>query len=109
FDDAQVYGWMETKSALVRSDGAVKLYAITTVYLNFTVIVNPWDTEHNNAFWFDDTFQKRCVLVFWFIVYNQFQGIHNFCNSLDKFRFIWIFLDNIFNDAVSIRHKFFPP
>ena len=31
---------MEAKTALVRSDRTVKLYSITSVYLNFTIIIN---------------------------------------------------------------------
>ena len=46
---------METETALVRSDGTVELYTETSVDLNFAFIVNPWYTEHNNTFWFNDS------------------------------------------------------
>ena len=54
---------METKTALVWSDCTVELNAVATVYLNFTVVIYPRNTEHDNTFWFYNAFQKSCVLI----------------------------------------------
>ena len=36
---------METKSALVRTDGAVELYSVALVYLNLAIVIYPGYTE----------------------------------------------------------------
>ena len=40
---------MEADSALVGPDGAVHLHTETPVDVDFTFVVEPWDTEHDDA------------------------------------------------------------
>ena len=46
FDDPQIYRRVEAQATFVGTNGVVKLYAETAVYLHFTLVVNPWDAEH---------------------------------------------------------------
>ena len=50
---------METKSALVRSDGAVKLYTETIVYLHLAFVVYPRNAEQNISFGSYKALKKR--------------------------------------------------
>ncbi len=49
FDNAFVNRRMETKTAFVRTDCAVKLHTEATVDLHLTVIINPRNTELDDA------------------------------------------------------------
>ena len=63
---------MESQSALVWSDGAVKLYAVTFVYLYISVVIYPGNAEHDNSFRLYQTLQKSFLAVFLFIsFYNR--------------------------------------
>ena len=54
-DNAFVYGGVETKSALVGTDSAVKLNTEAAVDLHIAVVINPRNTELDNSFGLDDT------------------------------------------------------
>src|SRR5690606_20711270 len=51
FKDTQVYSRLEAQSALVGANRAVHLHPVTPVDLHFTLIVQPWNTEHNYTLW----------------------------------------------------------
>ena len=49
FDNAEVYGRVETKAALVRSDRAVELYTETIVDLDLTLVIDPRNAEEDGS------------------------------------------------------------
>ena len=96
---------METKTTLIRSDSAVKLYTISLVYLNNALVIYPWNAEGNDSFRLYKTLQKGHAAVFFFIFVNyDLQGIQNFLYCLVKFRLTWILCYDSFVYFFSIRH-----
>ena len=58
------HAWMEAQAALERTDGAVELDAEAAVHLHATLVILPGHTEHELAFWFDNTLKDTSVFVF---------------------------------------------
>ena len=90
--DRQVNCWMETKAALVRSNCGVKLDAVSAINLNVASVVNPRNTEHNNALWLDKTLKQSGFLELWMCVKCRLDGGKNFFCCLDKLRLICVTL-----------------
>ena len=67
---------MQTKAAFVRPDGTVKLYTITFVYLYNTFIVYPRNSERDDSFRLNKTFQNGKLAVFLLIFVDyDFKGV----------------------------------
>ena len=91
FDDAQVYRRMETKAALIRTDGAVELYAVSVVNLYLTLVVYPGHAEHNDPFRSREALQKSISSVLFLICFDHdTKGFQDFLYSLKEFRLIRI-------------------
>ena len=71
---------MEAKSAFVRTDCSVELNSIATVYVDVSCIIDPRNTEMNQTFWFNDSFND--ALVFRMLLNNRFEGFKDFPNGL---------------------------
>ena len=56
FQDAQIYTVMKSQSSFVRSDGAIKLYSISSIDLDLSLIVYSGHSKHDRPFRFDDPF-----------------------------------------------------
>ena len=83
---------METETPLVRANGAVKLYAVSLVYLYCAFIIHPRYTERNDTFRLGQSFQQTAFAKFFFMgIDYQCQGIQHFFYRLMKFRFTGIF------------------
>ena len=95
--DRQVNCWMETKAALVRSNCGVKLDAVSAINLNVASVVNPRNTEHNNALWLDKTLKQSGFLELWMCVKCRLDGGKNFFCCLDKLRLICVTLFKLCN------------
>ena len=80
---------VEAETAFVRPDCTVELYTITTVYMNFAVVVYPGNTEADLTFWFGQTTQKVGCFVFRVLVHNTFDGFENFFYCLQKILVHW--------------------
>ena|SRR5699024_2089649 len=97
---------METKTALVRSDGTVELHAVTFVYLNVAVVICPRNTEGNDSLRLYQTLKNSQFTVFFFILVNYYlQGIQNFLHCLMEFRFAWVLCYDSLVDLISVRHN----
>ena len=55
---------MEAQTALVRTDGAVKLHAVTEVHLHLALVIHPGHPERDNTFGLYDTFNNLGFLKF---------------------------------------------
>ena len=62
---------METQSALVGSDRAVKLYTVSLVYLHISLIIHPRNLEGNNSFRLCKTLQNTGLAIFLFVCINH--------------------------------------
>ena len=93
---------MKTETALVRSDGAVELNAVTFVYMNLTVVVYPGNTEHNGALGLDKSFEQCTLLIFGMSFHDRGEGFENLCGCLVKFLFAGVFGFELFKNSLRI-------
>ena len=106
FQNALVYRGMETKTALIRSDGAVELNAVAFIYLYVSFVVCPRNAEGDDSFRLYQAFKNSQLAVFFFIfVNNDLQGIKNFLYCLMEFRFAWILRYDSLVNFFSVRHN----
>ena len=63
FDDAQIYGRMETQASLIGTDRAVKLHAESVIYLYLSLVIHPGNTELHDSLRNRQTLQKRILSV----------------------------------------------
>ena len=63
FDDTDIYGRMQTDTALIRADRGVELNAVAGVNLYLTVVVDPRNTEFDLALGLTETLEQRLLLV----------------------------------------------
>ena len=67
---------MESQTTFVWSDCTVELYTITFVYLYNTFIVYPRNSERDDSFRLNKTFQNGKLAVFLFIFVDyDFKGV----------------------------------
>ena len=84
--DANVYGRMEAKTSLVRSDCIVKLYTETTVNVSYALIIGPRNSEHYLTIGFYKTLKQSVLTVFSFVSFDNLRkSVKNFVDSLNKF------------------------
>ena len=50
FEDGQVHGGVESKTSLVWTQGGIELHPISSVHLDLTLVILPYDTELNDSF-----------------------------------------------------------
>ena len=99
---------METETSLVRADGTVKLYAVSVVYLNLSLIIYPGNTEHDNALRSGQTLQKGILTKSFFIGFNHYaERFKNLFDGLMKFRLGGILCYYSFNGFIYIRNFLF--
>jgi hypothetical protein len=68
---AQRHRGVESEAALVRSNRAVHLHAISAIHLHASRIVLPDDPEHHHPFGFDETLDNPRLAIFRFPVDNE--------------------------------------
>ena len=82
FQDAEVNSRVETEAAFVRSDCAVHLDAETTVDLDFALVVNPRNTEHDYALRLYHALEDFALLVLGVFVDVVHERFYNLLDSL---------------------------
>lgn len=102
FDDAQIHGRMKTDTAFEGADGVVELHAESAIDVNVSFVVHPGNPENDRSFRLDNPFVKVGFDELGMLFDGWFQRLHNFFNSLVKFRLIGISLldfgDHILNN-----------
>ena len=101
-DNALVYGRMEAKTALVRTDRAVELNTETAVYLNVAVIVYPRNSELDDPLGLYHSFNYACLNKIGARLDNGLDRLENFLNCLMEFGLIGISLYNSLHKLVEI-------
>ena len=61
---------MEAQTALVRADGTVELNSVAKVDMDFALVVNPRNTERDNALRLNETLDKFCFFKLRVLVVN---------------------------------------
>ena len=112
FQNRQVYGGVETHTALIRADGGVELHAPGAVNLNLIAVINPNDAELDSTLRFNQTFQQIHLTIARIFLKKWPQGGHHLADCLSKFSLIWIALLNAgektFQSARLIHRYKFP-
>ena len=99
---------MEAKTSLVRTDGAVELYAVSVVYLNLSLVIYPGNTEHDDTLRSGQTLQKSISTISFLVGFNHYaERFENLFNGLVKFRLGGILCYYSFNGFIYIRHFLF--
>ena len=78
---------MKTQAAFVRPDSAVHLDAEAAVHVQLTVIILPWDAEHDHAFRLDDALDNLGLSIFRMLLEHERERFDYFLDSLVEFRF----------------------
>ena len=101
---------METETALVRSDCGVELYTVAAVDLNLTVVIDPGDTEHDNALRLYETLDKACCLPFGVLGNDELEALEDLFDCLKELGLTGMVLLNIRKNALKVfvsNHFFF--
>ena len=71
--------------------------------MDFTSIVCPRNTEHDNALWLYDAFENSILLDFRHLLNNWLKSLKNFLNCLQEF---WLILVSLsFPEYGSAAHR----
>ncbi len=93
FDDPQVDGGVEAKSALIRPDGAVELDPVAVVDLDLALVVHPGHPEQDAPLGGGQPLKKGIFAITLFIFFDH--GPKRFQNLIDcllKFRLVGVLL-----------------
>jgi hypothetical protein len=103
---------METATALVGADSAVKLNAEAAVYLNTAVVVNPSNAELDEAFGFNDTVHNARLNEVGTLFDNGSERFENLAYRLKEFFFAGVTFFNLSVKILKILivdHNYIPP
>src|SRR6267142_7108999 len=77
---------MEAQPSFVGADGAVHLDAESAIDLDLSEIIEPRNTEHDDALGLDDAFENAGFPIFRMPLEHQSQRVENLLDSLVEFR-----------------------
>ena len=95
---------MKAKTALIRSKTAIELHAEAAVNLHLARIINPRNTEHNNALRLYNSLKQTCLLILGIRVDDRLQRRKNLGNSLNKLRLVCVLGLYLLDDGVNVAH-----
>ena len=78
---------METNTALVGTNGIIKLHTVTDVDMNFSLIVRPGHAEGQDSVRFNKALNDFSTFKFRVLIIHIFNRMKNFANRLQKFGF----------------------
>ena len=93
---------METDTALVWTDSTAALNTESSVYMDLSFVVKPWNTEDDDSLWLYDSFKDlevHKVRMFCNVWCNAFK---NFLYRLMKFLFSGISGDEVCHETVNV-------
>ena len=102
FKNAEIDTWVETKTALVRSNCTIHLDTISTIDLYFAFIILPRYTESNNALRFNHALQEFNFLILWIAFKYRNDSSQNFFDCILEFDLIWVTLFNEFKNVLYV-------
>ena len=94
---------MEAKTSLVRADRAVKLDAVTVVYLNLTLVVYPRYAEEDLALGRCEALKKSFFSVLVLVsLDHDAKGLQDFFDSLMELGLSGVLGDHSLQDFINI-------
>ena len=103
FDDGQIDRRVETQTALVGTDGRVKLHAVAAVDLHLAGVIDPRHAEHHHALRLDQTLDQTCLLILGMRGDDRLQTFEDFLGCLQKFLLFGVALCKTVIHALQIR------
>mmetsp|Transcript_7605 Transcript_7605/g.11515 ORF Transcript_7605/g.11515 Transcript_7605/m.11515 type:complete len:214 (+) Transcript_7605:768-1409(+) len=91
-DDGKIYRGMKTQASFVRTASVVVLHTKSSIRVDTTLIIAPYDTKLNSTIRFDHTFKNFKVFSFFFE--NGDQRVCDFLHCLEKFALVGITIFN---------------
>ena len=85
-DDTNIYGGVQSDTALVRTDSGVELDTETSVYLYLAVVVNPRNAEDDLSLRLNDSVENACVDEVLSLFSNRLKGLENLSYRLNELR-----------------------
>ena len=99
---------MQAKPSFVGSDGTVKLYPVTRIYMDLTIVIHPRYAEFQLPLRLNQTLQQGVPAIFFLIGFHHCpERFQHFPYGLMEFRFCRILLFYQFNNLINIRHTAF--
>ena len=95
---------VKAQAALVGSNGRVELDAVTAVDLNLALIVDPGNTEHDDALGLDEALQQGGLLVLGVGVERRLDGAEDLGRGLDELRLLGIAGLELFENFLRVAH-----
>ena len=106
FDNAEVYGRVETKAALVRSDRAVELYTETIVDLDLTLVIDPRNAEEDGSLRGGQTLKQSFLAELLFVCFDDnAERLKDFLDCLVELGLSGILRNYLLQNFINIRHK----
>ena len=91
-DDTDIYGGVESDTALVRTDSGVELDTEASVYLNLAVVVYPRNAEDDLSLRLNDPVEYACFYEVGSLFSDRLKCLKNLCNCLNELRLAGISL-----------------
>ena len=100
---------MEAQAALVGANGGVELYAVAAVYLGNAVVIDPGNTESDDALRLDKTLEEACLLPLGVLIDDELQALKYFADRLKELGLIGIALldGSVYTLEVFVCNHFF--
>src|SRR4029453_9553581 len=105
FDDAGADSGMKSQTALVRSKGAIHLYAKAAVHLDLAAVVDPRNAELNHPLGFNKALENLSVSILLVTFDDRPDRFQYFSHRLKKLRLVGITLFNNFENLLHQAHK----
>ena len=107
-DNGKIHAGMEAKPAFIRTDGTVILYPVAAVNMDFSVIVNPGNTEFDDALGLNKALKQTGLFPFGMLVNHQFERLENLSDSLQKLglmgiAFFYLGIDTL--EIIVCKHR----
>ena len=104
FQDALIDARMKAQATLIGADRTVELDAVSPVDLILALVVDPRNTEADDALRFDKAFKQLGLLIFGMALQDAAQGVENLGGCLKKFRLMRVFFLDRSQDLINIAH-----
>ena len=98
---------METQSAFVRADGAVELNTVTKVRLDFSLVINPSDTESEDTVRLDHTLHDLRLFKLGVLVIHLFNRFENLLNGLQILCLARMLRSKLLHDRLYFHYSVF--
>ena len=95
---------MKAQATLIGADRTVELDAVSPVDLILALVVDPRNTEADDALRFDKAFKQLGLLIFGMALQDAAQGVENLGGCLKKFRLMRVFFLDRSQDLINIAH-----